>query len=126
MLLRIAVSLFACGTCCAAFAQAIAPDRQVVPGYVYSYEKDGVRHFSSKQPTLGAYRAIPYSLISTIGPWRINGLPCESTCDEEAQGYRSAKAAGVVDATDCPREPDLEARGCKLWVMEQRDKAASE
>ena len=124
MIARLVVALVAAGFASSTVAQSIAPDRKVVPGYVYSYEHDGVRHYSSKPLTSGAYRAIPYSVISTTGSWRINGLPCEAMCFEEAQGYRKAKAAQISDIKDCPKEPELEARGCNLWLIEQRDKGS--
>jgi len=126
LIYRLAIALGAAGLVSSAVAQSISPDRKVVPGYVYSFERDGIRHYGSKPPTSGGYRAIAYSFISTTGPWRINGLPCESMCFDEAQGYRKAKAARVSDLKDCPKEPELEARGCSLWVIEQRDKAAGE
>jgi hypothetical protein len=101
-----------------AAAQSIQVDKRVVPGYVYSYEKDGMRHYSSKPPEFIAYRAIPYSLIETTGLNRINGLPCESDCVTEARGYREARDRGISDSKDCPSEPASEVLGCRLWVME--------
>ena len=102
-------------------AQTVTPDRKVVPGYVYSYEKDGLRHYSSTQPKSGGYRAIAYSYIKTTGPYRINGLPCATDCAEEIVGYRKAKNSGIADIKDCPKDSQLalEARGCSLWVLEQ-------
>jgi hypothetical protein len=104
-------------------AQTVTPDRKVVPGYVYSYESDGLRHYSSKRPAFGGYRAIAYSYIETTGAYRINGRPCETDCAEEVVGYRKAKRSGVTDIMDCPKEPQLqlEARGCSLWILEQRN-----
>ena len=101
-----------------ALAQSIQADKRVIPGYVYSYEKDGMRHYASKPPEFIAYRAIPYSLIETVGLTRINGLPCKSDCASEARGYRQARDRRVSDSKDCPSEPVTEALGCRLWVMD--------
>ena len=105
-----------------ASAQSVSPDRKVVPGYVYAYEKNGLRTYTATRPTSGAYRAIPYSYIETTGTYRINGLPCASDCAEEVVGYRKARNNGITDFKDCPQEPQLqlEARGCSLWVIEHK------
>ena len=105
-----------------ASAQTVMPDRKVVPGYVYSYEKDGLRIYSSTRPKSGGYRAIAYSYIETSGTYRINGRPCTNDCAEEVVGYRKARSKGITDIKDCPKEAqlELEARGCSLWVLEQK------
>lgn len=106
-----------------ASAQNVAQDRKVVPGYVYSYDKDGLRHYTSTRPSSGGYRAIAYSYIENTGTYRINGLPCAADCAEEVVGYRKARNSGITEIKDCPKESELqlEARGCSLWVLEQKN-----
>jgi len=102
-------------------AQTVTADRKIVPGYVYSYEQNGLRHYSATQPSSGGYRAIAYSYIENTGTYRINGLPCATDCAEEVVGYRKARSKGISEIKDCPKESELklEARGCSLWVLEQ-------
>jgi hypothetical protein len=99
------------------YPQDIHPDRIVREGRVYTYMKDGIRHFSSTAPTSGGYRAVPYYLIETGSSYRINGVPCESDCEAEARGYHGARENEIGDLMHCPFEPKAEAIGCGVWVL---------
>jgi hypothetical protein len=105
-----------------ASAQTVVPDRKVVQGHVYAYDKDGLRQYTATQPKSGVYRTIKYNYIETTDTYRINGLPCTVDCAEEMVGYRKARAKGIADIKDCPKESELklEALGCSLWVLEQK------
>ena len=105
-----------------ASAQTVVPARKVVQGHGYAYDKDGLRQYTATQPKSGVYRTIKYNYIETTDTYRINGLPCTVDCAEEMVGYRKARAKGIADIKDCPKESELklEALGCSLWVLEQK------
>jgi len=83
---------------------------------------NGLRQYTATQPKSGVYRTIKYNYIETTDTYRINGLPCTVDCAEEMVGYRKARAKGIADIKDCPKESELklEALGCSLWVLEQK------
>ena len=107
-------------------AQSISPDRSTRETRVYRYEKpDGTRYYASKPPANGSYQAIGVTHIVQSDKYRINGLLCATDCAGEAQGFRNARDRGVKKYADCPREPQLEALGCSLWVLEQTGQGGS-
>jgi hypothetical protein len=120
IVISIASLLFASGVA----AQSISPDRTARESRVYSYEQDGVRNYASRPPANGSYRANVVQYIVQTDRYRINGLLCKSDCAAEAQGFRAARARGITDYSDCPHEPQLEALGCSLWVLERKGQVA--
>jgi hypothetical protein len=115
------LTLLVTAACGSSFAQSIYPDRKVETGRVYSYVENGVRHYASRIPKAGGYRAIAYYFVKSSRSYRINGLPCESNCSGEARGYRAARDKDIKDSKNCPIEPRAESLGCTLWTLEQSD-----
>jgi hypothetical protein len=107
-------------------AQSISPDRGTKESRIYRYQlPDGTRYYASKPPASGSYQAIGVTHIVQTGRYRINGLLCATDCIGEAQGFRNARDKGIKKYADCPREPQLEALGCSLWVLEQTGQAGT-
>jgi soluble lytic murein transglycosylase-like protein len=79
-------------------ARAVAPQRRV-NGQVYSYMKDGVRHFSSRPPGRGAgasqMRTIAYSYIETCYACGVNPGVSFATVRLNTSAYQAEIAAAA-------------------------------
>lgn len=101
-----------------ALGVAHAQEPRLVDGYVYSYMKNGMRHYTVSPPPPDAVepRKIKYSYYEYQRPYPIaqsfGGFPCRQDCSGHKAGYDWARKKGITAASQCGGRSQSFIEGC--------------
>lgn len=100
---------------------ASAQESRLVEGYVYTYTKDGMRHYTAQPPAEAAdVRRIKYSFYETVSPYpstrSFGGFPCRQDCSGHRAGYDWAKKKGIRAAAQCGGRSQSFIEGCIVFA----------
>ncbi|WP_372362871.1 hypothetical protein ACCQ10_09245 [Xanthomonas sp. NCPPB 1325] len=109
-----------------------APTSNAETAAVYSYEKGGVRYYTTKPPAGVPYKTINYhwqppaTKQPRAAPQFYSASGCTFDCSGHEAGARWAEQRGIEDPEDCSGNSNSFVEGCQEYAQElQRDRIQS-